>query len=64
MTKKTFSTDGLFRAQYTFLVAGGVVHRYQCGSRLLADAAKQDQLDDQLRNMLSLLRNEESGICR
>ena len=23
MTKKTFSTDGLFRAQYTFLVAGG-----------------------------------------
>ena len=23
MTKETFSPDGLFRAQYTFLVAGG-----------------------------------------
>jgi len=38
--------------------------RYQCGSRLLSDASKQEELPNQLRAMLSLLRDEESGICR
>jgi len=38
--------------------------RYQCGSRLLSDASKQEQLPNQLRAMFSLLRDEESGICR
>jgi len=38
--------------------------RYQCGSRLLSDASKQEQIPNQLRAMLSLLRDEESGICR
>jgi len=38
--------------------------RYQCGSRLLSDASKRENLPNQLQAMISLLRDEESGICR
>ena len=41
-----------------------VYGRYQCGSRLLSAASKQEELSNQLRAMISLLRDEESGICR
>jgi len=38
--------------------------RYQCGSRLLANASQQEGLLNQLRAMLGVLRDEGSGICR
>jgi len=38
--------------------------RYQCGSRLLANASQQAGLLNQLRAMVGVLRDEGSGICR
>ena len=45
MTKKTFSTDGLFRAQYTFLVAGGVMENLKEEIVEISHAAQLYEVD-------------------
>ena len=47
MTKKTFSTDGLFWAQYTFLVAGGELLEQMLIMSII-DALASDGDDDAL----------------